>query len=115
MSDLVQRLINEQPIVAGLHPQLTLDAFKAALDRGLVHVKFVNTQGGTELGVRIDRDASDLTGADFGTGQGHINLVGDLVLDYVPVRFHGVLELETLQGTGSLHPVEPEHEVPSGS
>jgi hypothetical protein len=102
MSDLVERLEAEQPIVASLRPEPTVAALKAAIDRGLVHVKFVNTRGGTELGVRLDREASDLAGVDFAAGRGTIRLVGTLTLDFVPVRFEGVLALETLQGTGSL-------------
>lgn len=102
MSDLVDRLQSEQPIVASLRPDATAAALKAAVDRGLVHVKFVNTRGGTELGVRLDRNASDFTNADFESGRGTIRLVGTLVLDFVPVRFEGDLALDTLQGTGSL-------------
>jgi hypothetical protein len=102
MSDLVERLQTEQPIVASLRPEPTVEALRAAVDRGVVHVKFVNTRGGTELGVRLDRDASDLAGLDGAQGRGTIRLVGTLTLDFVPVRFEGVLALDTLQGTGSL-------------
>src|SRR4051812_44211296 len=106
MSGLVERLRDEQPIEASLRPQPTPEALKEAIDRGLVYVKFVNTRGGTDLCMSIDRDACDLAGADFDGGRGRVKLVGDLVLDYVPVRFRGVLDLETLRGTGALHPVE---------
>jgi hypothetical protein len=116
MSELTERLKDEQPIEASLRPRPTPDVLKAAIDRGLVYVKFINTRGGTDLCIRIDRDASDFAGADFGVGRGRVEIVGDLVLDYVPVRFRGVLDLETFRGTGALHPLETGGEVsPGGS
>ncbi len=106
MNQLVEKLTQEQPIVASLRPQTTLDQLKAAVDRGYVHVKFTETRGGTELGIRLDREKSELAGADFETGAGSIRIVGDLVLDYVPVRFHGTLDLASLAGTGRLEILE---------
>jgi hypothetical protein len=110
MNDLVQRLTVEQPIEASLRPERTLDILKAAVDRGYVHVKFTETRGGTELGIRLDPAASDLTAADFQSGTGNLRIVGELTLDYTRVRFHGTLDLSTLAGTGRLEPlgeVEP--------
>lgn len=110
MNDLVQRLTKEQPIEASLRPEPTVEALKAAVDRDYVHVKFTETRGGTELGVKLNRDASDLTGADFEAGAGSLKIVGDLTLDYTRVRFHGTLDLASLKGTGRLEPlgdVEP--------
>lgn len=106
MNDLVQRLTEEQPIEASLRPETTLEYFKAAVDRGYVHVKFVNTRGGTELGIRLDEEASDVDGADWDAGTGSVKIVGTLILDYVRVRFHGTLDLETLKGTGRLEILE---------
>jgi hypothetical protein len=102
MNDLVQRLATEQPIAVDqrLHP--TADAFQAALDYGLIHISFLETQGGTELSVLLDRGACDLTEADFSAGRGSVRLAGDLVLDFVPVRFSGCIALEGLRGTGWL-------------
>ena len=104
MNELVQRLTQEQSIVASLRPEPSLDALKAALDRGYIHVKFIETRGGTELGIRLDPESSDLSGANFEQGTGSVRIVGSLVLDYVPVRFRGHLDLESLKGTGRLEP-----------
>ncbi|HEX7184366.1 MAG TPA: MbtH domain protein [Thermoanaerobaculia bacterium] len=106
MNDLVQRLTQEQEIEASLRPEPTVQAFKAAIDRGYVHAKFPNTRGGTELGIPLDRERSDLSGADFENGQGSVRIVGELVLDYTKVRFHGVIDLATFKGTGRLEPLE---------
>lgn len=105
MNELVQRLTKEQEIVAGLGPHPSLEAFKAAIDRGYVHCKFPNTRGGTELGIRLDRERSALN-ADFEKGEGSVTIVGGLILDYTRVRFHGTIDLATLAGTGYLEPLE---------
>jgi hypothetical protein len=110
MNDLVQRLSHDQPIVASLRPEPTAEAFKAAIDRGYVHVLFTETRGGTELGVRIDPARLDLSSADWERRTGTARLAGELVLDYVRVRCHAAIDLATLAGTGRLEPlgeVEP--------
>jgi len=37
---------------------------------------------------------------------GSVKIVGELILDYTRVRFHGTIELATLRGTGRLEPLE---------
>lgn len=105
MNDLVQRLTHEQPIVVSLRPESTPEAFKEAIDRGYVLVLFTETRGGTELGVRIDPAYLDLSGADFGRRSGTAKLAGELTLDYVRVRCHAAIDLDTLRGTGRLEPL----------
>ncbi|HEX3530241.1 MAG TPA: MbtH domain protein [Thermoanaerobaculia bacterium] len=110
MNELVQRLTQDQEIEASLRPEATVPAFKAAIDRGYVHAKFPNTRGGTELLIPLDRERSDVSGADFEKGTGQVKIVGQLVLDYTKVRFHGTIDLSTLKGIGRLEPlgdVEP--------
>ncbi|NJR62583.1 MAG: MbtH domain protein [Cyanobacteria bacterium CRU_2_1] len=107
MNELVQRLSEgEHPVEASLRPERTATALKESIDRGYVHIKFTNTRGGTELGVRLDRDASDLSQANFEQESGSIHLVGSLTLNYVPVRCVADLDLQTLSGQGHLEPIE---------
>jgi hypothetical protein len=115
MNDLVQRLTEEQKIEASLRPEATAEAFKEAVDRGYVHVLFPGTRGGTELGVRLDEAACDLAAADFAAAAGSAHLEGELVLDYVKVRFIGDVDLATLEGRGRLQPVEQSEPVTAGS
>jgi hypothetical protein len=75
---------------------------KEAIDRGYVHVLFTETQGGTELGFKLDEAQSDLTGADWERGEGTVRLAGDLTLDGVPVRCVAELDLATVAGVGRL-------------
>jgi hypothetical protein len=103
MDDLVARLSQgEHPIEITLRPDKTVEAFKECVDRGYVHVKFTDTRGGTELGVRLDPDATDLARADFATGQGIAIVVGSLTLNYVKVRCTATVDLPSLAGTGHL-------------
>jgi hypothetical protein len=90
----------------GLRPEKTLKLFKEAVDRGFVHIKFTRTQGGTELGIRLDRTASDFSAADFENGKGTAHIEGTLTIDSVRVTCVADINLQTLQGTGHLVKVE---------
>jgi uncharacterized protein YbdZ (MbtH family) len=105
--DLVQRLCTgEHAVEAILRPAKTAQALKERIDAGYVHIKFVNTRGGTELGVRLDPNATDLGSADFAHQSGKVHLVGDLTLNYVKVRCIADIDLSTLTGQGHLELVE---------
>ena len=106
MSELVQRLSSaDHPVIASIRPTPSPEAFKECLDRGYVLVKFTGTRGGTELGIRIDTTASDMSRADFAKSEGTVNLVGNVTLDYVDVRCVAAIDVKTLAGTGRLEPV----------
>lgn len=103
MNELVQRLSKgEHPVEASLRSEKTIAAFKESIDRGYVHIKFTNTRGGTELGVSLNRDASDLSTANFEQRTGVARIVGNLILNYVQVKCIADIELETLTGKGHL-------------
>jgi uncharacterized protein YbdZ (MbtH family) len=105
--DLVQRLsASEHPVEVSLRPERSVDAFKDRIEQGYVHIKFTGTRGGTELGVRLDRDALGLDRADFENRTGSVHLEGGLTLNYVKVRCIADIDLETLAGQGRLQPVE---------
>lgn len=103
MSELVQKLSNgEHPVTVG-GPQPTLAEFRKRVeDMGYVFIKFTATRGGTDLGVRVDKDATDLSQARFDEGSGQAHVEGTLTLDYVKVRCVADIDLATLNGTGHL-------------
>ncbi len=104
--DLVKYLSEgEHPVEASLRPEKNVQALKECIDRGYVHVKFTNTRGGTELGVRLDNNVTNLSKADFDNNTGAVHLVGGLTLNYVKVRCITYIHLETLTGKGHLEPV----------
>jgi hypothetical protein len=103
MDSLVQRLSEgDHPVEISLRPERTIKYLKDCLDRQYVHVKFTGTRGGTELGFPLDQTESDLTRADLDAGKGRLRLVGNLTLNYVPVRCIAEIDLETLDGVGRL-------------
>ncbi|MDB9527407.1 hypothetical protein PN498_15520 [Oscillatoria sp. CS-180] len=104
MNELVERLSKgSHPVVVSLRPDNSLENLQAAIKRRYVHIKFTDTQGGTELGVRLDESASNWQEADFTDGKGTIQLVGDLTLNYEKVKCLADIDLETLAGQGHLN------------
>jgi uncharacterized protein YbdZ (MbtH family) len=100
---LVEKLCEgEHAVVASLRPEKTSKALKERIEMGYVHIKFTETRGGTELGVRLDRETQDLSRADFENGAGVVHLEGELTLDYVKVRCLADIDLKTLAGKGHL-------------
>jgi uncharacterized protein YbdZ (MbtH family) len=104
---LVKRLSQgRHPIASGLHSEKRVQALQEGIDRGYVHIKFTETKGGTELGVRLDTAACDFSRADFENQTGTVHLEGGLILDYVKVRCIADIDLTTLAGQGHLVIVE---------
>ncbi len=93
------------PVEVGLRPENTAKLFKEAIDRGYVHIKYTDTRGGTELGVRLDKETSDYSQADFEKGTGRAHLEGHLKLNYVNVRCIADIDIDTLTGHGHLERV----------
>lgn len=108
MDELTARLAaGDHPVEVG-GPQPSLAELRRRIDDlGFVFIKFPGTQGGTDLGVRLDRDACDVTGADFDAASGSVHLEGTLILNDDPVRCVADLELSSLTGTGRLVATEP--------
>lgn len=77
--------------------------FLERLESGYVNLKFTDTRGGTELGIKLDPGASNTTGIEGDKGKVH--LAGDLTLNYRKVRLTADVELDTLQGVGRLEPI----------
>jgi hypothetical protein len=102
MDELTGRLTVAQPVVMGGSDPTVEELRERTGEMGYVLVKFTGTRGGTEVGFPLDRDACDLSGADFGNGTGTVHLEGSLVLNYDPVRCIADIDLATLEGTGRL-------------
>jgi len=101
MSDLVKRLTEGETRVVATRVSDAAE-LRERIDRGYVLVKFTETKGGTELGFEPELDQCSLDNADFSTGDGQVTLVGNLKLDYVPVKLIATLDLKTLEGRGKL-------------
>jgi hypothetical protein len=110
MDDLVQRLSEgDHPVTVG-GPRPSLEEFKKRVeDMGYVFIKFTGTRGGTDLGVRVDKSATDLSQANFDERTGIVHVEGTLTLNYVKVCCVADIDLETLNGTGHLVALEEVH------
>jgi hypothetical protein len=103
MDELTERLSSgDHPVAVG-GPVPTLEELRERLDKiGYVFIKFTGTRGGTDLGIRLDRAASDLSSADLDKGTGTVHVEGTLILNDDPVRCVADIDLATLAGTGHL-------------
>jgi len=103
MDELVQRLSQgDHPVAVG-GPNPSLEEFEKRIkEMGYVFIKFTATQGGTDLGVRVDKDATNLSQANFAEATGIAHVEGTLTLNYVKVRCSADIDLSTLSGTGHL-------------
>jgi uncharacterized protein YbdZ (MbtH family) len=100
---LVDKLCEgHHPVIASLRPEKTVQALKERIDLGYVHIKFTETKGGTELGIRLDRETSNFSRANFEKQTGKVHLEGELTLDYVKLRCIADIDLKTLAGKGRL-------------
>lgn len=105
--DLITRLSTpNNPVEVSLRPERNARALNERIQQGYVHLKFTETRGGTELGVRLDRDSLELDKADFDNQTGEVHLEGELTLNYVKVRCIADINLATLTGRGHLQTVE---------
>jgi hypothetical protein len=103
MDELVQRLSQgKHPVVVG-GTLATLEDFQERVEKmGYVFIKFTGTRGGTDLGVRVDKQATDLSQANFEQQSGIAHVEGTLTLNYVRVRCIADIDLATLEGQGHL-------------
>lgn len=102
MNELTERLTVEQPIIMGGADPTVEELRERTGEMGYLLVKFTETRGGTELGFPLDRDATDLSGANFDEGTGTAHAEGHLILNDDPVRCIADIDLVTLKGTGRL-------------
>jgi len=103
MSGLVEQLAQGiHPVTLG-GPSPDVAALKQRIEEiGYVFIKFTDTRGGTDLGVRIDMTATDLRQADFDHAQGTVHIEGTLSVDFVSVRCVADIDLATRNGSGHL-------------
>jgi uncharacterized protein YbdZ (MbtH family) len=100
---LIDRLSRgEHAVEVTVRPERTGPALRESIERGYVFVRFMGTRGGTELGVKLDPTACDVSSGDFDTPSGRIRLVGDLTLDFEQVRCTAEIDLDTMAGLGHL-------------
>jgi hypothetical protein len=109
MDDLVKQLTKKQPINFESRTD-TLDELKQRLtEMKFVFITFIETKGGTELGINVDSDLTKIENADFDKGAGIISVVGTCTLNYQKVRCIAEVDLSTKKGTGYLEPLDSDN------
>jgi hypothetical protein len=105
MDELTERLsrTGNTLVLGGPNPSRE-DLRRRVEELEYVLIKFTGTTGGTELGVTLDREATDTTAADFEQGLGHVHLEGTLFLNGDPVRCVADVDVDSLTGVGHLVP-----------
>ena len=102
MDELVEKLVNGRHAIIFEPRTKELSEIKERLDQGFVFVKFLETQGETELGISVDRKLTRLSEADFELEKGMLQLIGTCEVNFTKVRCNGERDLVTWQGKGSL-------------
>ena len=74
---LVERLCEgDHSVEVALRPERSATLFKEAINRQYVHIRFAQTEGGTELGFPLNQSTSDFSAADFENGKGTVHKIG---------------------------------------
>ena len=81
------------------------EQLRERIKSGYVKIKFTDTRGGTELGIKLDAGAAEALGTDLAGQNGKLHITGDLTLNYRRVRLTADVALETLKGFGRLQPI----------
>lgn len=101
MNNLVKKLTSgHQPVAATQYKDAI--EFKNSIDRNYVVIKFTETNGGTELGFKLNDSLTRLNDLNFNKATGVAHIVGELTLNYEQVRLIADIDLSTLKGDGYL-------------
>jgi uncharacterized protein YbdZ (MbtH family) len=79
-----------------------LRRLRERIELGHVMVRFPETRGGTELGIRFDPKGLELAGCNLDAGTGELRLRGELTLDGTRVRVHADIDVSRMAGRGRL-------------
>lgn len=102
MDNLVKRLSLKQSIDFESRTDTLEELKERLMEMKFVFITFTETKGGTELGINVDLDSTDIKNADFDKGVGSISVVGTCELDYQKVRCVAEIDLSTKKGSGYL-------------
>ncbi|PRX96530.1 MbtH family protein [Allonocardiopsis opalescens] len=77
-----------------LRPEPSAERLRAAVERGYLHLRFPDTDGGTEVGVALHpRDAA------LAEESGRITLSGEFTLDFTPLHCTALIDTAAYSGS----------------
>ena len=106
INELVQRLSEGKHEVVIGHREEPYEEIKQRIEDGYIHIKFTQTKGGTELGINVDLNNTNVKELDFNKKKGSLHIEGTTNLNYNLVRCIADIDLATRQGEGYLQVIE---------
>jgi len=107
-NELVMKLMEEQDVVIIRYKEgdvPNLEKLMRAIEIGYILVKFIHTQGGTELGANIKKSEYNCF-AELIESENIIKIRGFLKLDYTPVILNATISLLNFEGKGHLELID---------
>jgi hypothetical protein len=101
-SELVKRLSTGTHEVVIGHRGEQHEELKRRIENGHIHIKFTQTRGGTDLGINVDLERTNVQDIDFTQGEGKLHIEGTTNLDYHEVRLIADIDLALRAGEGHL-------------
>ena len=108
INELVERLSKDKHEVVIGHRDEPYEEIKQRIEDGYIHIKFTQTKGGTELGINVDLNNTNVKELDFDKKKGLLHIEGTTNLNYNEVRCIADIDLATKKGEGYLKVVEEE-------
>ena len=108
INELVQRLSEGKHEVVIGHRDEPYEEIKERIEDGYIHIKFTQTRGGTELGINVDLNSTNVKDLDFNKGEGFLHIEGTTNLNYNAVRLIADIDLASRKGEGCLEVVSEE-------
>jgi len=108
INELVQRLSEGKHEVVIGHRDEPYEEIKERIEDGYIHIKFTKTRGGTELGINVDLNSTNVKDLDFTKGEGLLHIEGTTNLNYNAVRLIADIDLASRKGEGCLEVVSEE-------
>jgi len=102
INELVKRLSEGKYEVIIGHRDEPYEEIKQRIEDGYIHIKFTQTRGGTELGINVDLNDTNLKDLDFTKGEGLLHIEGTTNLNYNAVRLIADIDLASRKGEGYL-------------
>jgi len=79
INELVQRLSEGKHEVVIGHRDEPYEEIKDRVENGYIHIKFIQTRGGTELGINVDLNSTNVKDLDFIKGEGLLHIEGTTI------------------------------------
>jgi len=108
INELVQRLCQGTHEVILEDRNDSYEDIKYRIEDGYVHITFTQTRGGTELGINVDLNNTNVSSVDFDKKEGLLHIEGTTSLNYNLVKCVADIDLRTNKGEGYLVILEEE-------